>query len=166
MSQPVVDQYVRWFVRYVRDETLKRISNQHRANDITDPHDPLHRGPYHHLLRAGVPEAALPAVLDLVIHSVDYALEVALFQEDQLRTTGHLRVSLLGPPPEPGRPENWVDVSSEYVTWQNFIPWVEESAQIRTAADLDALIRRGPTPVGGEWESPLSDPADDGQKAG
>src|SRR6478609_6896543 len=151
MSQQVVDQYVRWFVRHVRDETLKRISNQHRANYVTDPNDPLHRGAYSRLLRAGIPEAALPAVLDLVIHSVDYALEVALFQEDQLRTTGHLRVSLLGSPEEPGKPEGWVDLSSQHLTWQNFVPYVEESAVIRSAADLDALIRRGPTPAGGEW---------------
>ena len=165
MSQQVVNQYVRWFVRHVRDETLKRISNQHRANDVTDPHDPLHRGPYHRLLRAGIPEAALPAVLDLVIHSVDCALEVALFQEDQLRTTGHLRVSLLGSRAEAEKPESWVELSSQYLTWQNFVPCVEESAEIRSAADLDALIRSSPTPVGGEWEDPVGGSADGKPKA-
>ena len=154
MSQQVVNQYVRWFVRHVRDETLKRISNQHRANYVADPNDPLHRGPYYRLLRAGIPEAALPAVLDLIIHSVDFALEVALFQEDQLRTTGHLRVSLRG---SPEAPQTWVDLSNEHVTWQHFIPFAEESAEIRSAADLDALIRSGSTPVGGEWEDPVGE---------
>lgn len=161
MSQKVVDQYVRWFIRHVRDETLKRISNNHRANAITDPDDPLHRGPYHRLLRAGIPEAALPAVLDLLIHSVDAALELALFQEDQLRTAGHLRVSLLASPEAADKPANWVELSNQYVTWHKFIPWVEESAEIRSAADLDALIRSGPTRVGGEWEDPVAGPADD-----
>jgi hypothetical protein len=166
MTQKVVDQYVRWFVRHVRDETLKRISNQHRANYVTDPNDPLHRGPYYRLLRAGIPEAALPAVLELVIHSVDYALEVALFQEDQLRTTGYLRVSLLGSPTEAAKPATWVELSSQHLTWQNFVPYVEESAEIRSAADLDALIRSGSTHVGGQWENPVGGWADGDQKAG
>jgi hypothetical protein len=166
MSQQVVDQYVRWFIRHVRDETLKRVSNQHRANYVTDPNDPLHRGPYHCLLRAGIPEAALPAVLDLVIRSVDAALEVALFQEDQLRTAGYVRLSLLASPEKAERPEQWVSVSTTDLTWQNFIPWVEESAEIRSAADLDTLIRSGNEPVGGEWDDPLGGSADGDQKAG
>lgn len=165
MSQKVIDQYMRWFVRHVRDETLKRISNQHRANDITDPNDPLHRAAYHRLLQAGVPEAALPAVLELVIHSVDYALEVALFQEDQLRTTGHLRVSVLGSQSEAEKQENWVELPSQRRTWQDLVPCVEESAEIRSAADLDALIR-SPTPVGGEWEDPVGGSAEGESKAG
>jgi hypothetical protein len=166
MSQEVVDHYVRWFVRHVRDETLKRISNRYRSNHVTDPHDPLHRGAYHRLLQAGIPEAALPAVLDLVIHSVDCALEVALFQEDQLRTTGHLRVWLLDSRAETEKREGWVELSSQHLTWQNFVPCVEESAEIRSSADLDALIRSGPTPVGREREEPVVRSKEGEPKAG
>jgi hypothetical protein len=154
MSQQVVNQYVHWVVRHVRDEALKRIGNQLRANYVTDPNDPLHRGPYHHLLRAGVPEAAIPAVLRTIIHSVEVALELALWQQDQLWTTGHLRVSLLEPAAG-DKPEDWVELSSgDHLTWENFIPFAEESAGIRTAEELDAFVR-GPGPSGGEWKCPV-----------
>jgi hypothetical protein len=168
MSQQVVDQYVRWIIRHVRDEALKTVSNQFRPGDVADPNDPLYRGPYHRLLRAGVQESAIPAVLDLVIHAVDAAVETALWQEDQLRTTGHLRVALLASQADGEQPANWVELSSQHLTWQRFDEWVEELAEIRTAADLDALVRRGHDRAGGEWEDPVGEaakpPPEDGER--
>src|SRR4051812_33234779 len=158
MSQQVVDQYVRWIIRHVRDKSLKTLSNQFRGGYVTDPNDPLHRGPYHRLLRAGVPEAALPAVLDLIIQSVDAAIGTALWQADHLRTTGHLRVSLLESAAEGEEPASWVELSQQHLTYERFGEWAEELAEIRTAADLDALVRRGRNWAGGEWEDPVSKP--------
>jgi hypothetical protein len=166
MSQRVVDQYVRWIVRHVRDQTLKTISNQFRTGYVTDPNDPLYRRPYHRLLRAGVPEAALPAVLDLVIQSVDAAIQTALWQADQLRTTGHLRVSLLASAADGDQQASWVELSHEHLTYERFGEWAEELAEIRTAADLDALVRRGRQRAGGEWKDPVGGSADGEQKAG
>ena len=50
--------------------------------------------------------------------------------------------------------------SMEYPNPATFLPWVEESAEIRSAADLDALIRLGTMPAGGEWEDPIGGSAD------
>jgi hypothetical protein len=151
MSQKTVDQYIRWIIRHVRDETLRRLADGLRANYVTDPADPLHRGAYHHLLRAGVPEAALPAVLGLVIRSVERAVEMALWQEDQLRTTGHLRVQLLEVAKGDG-PDRWVELSQDHLTFTSD-PWADERGEIQTAADLDAVVR-APAPVTVEWDCP------------
>lgn len=151
-SQQTMDKYVRWAIHHVRDEVLRRVGNMFRANYITDPDDPLHRGPYHRLLRAGVPEAAIPAVLEQMIWSVELALELAAWQVDQLLTTGHLRASLLEAA-SGDEPEHWVEMSPQNLIWENFIPWSEESAAIRTPEDLDAVVR-GPSTEGGTWDCP------------
>jgi hypothetical protein len=48
MSQQTVDRYVRWVIRHVRDEALKRIGSQLRANYVTDLRGAGYDGDHRH----------------------------------------------------------------------------------------------------------------------
>ncbi|HEY7117599.1 MAG TPA: hypothetical protein VH475_13505, partial [Tepidisphaeraceae bacterium] len=66
------------------------------------------------------------------------------------------RVSLLKSAAAEGdEPSSWVEVSHQHLTYERYDQWAEELAEIRTAADLDALVRRGRAWAGGAWEDPV-----------
>lgn len=94
MFDPVLEQYTRWFVQQVRDGALDGVAESLRVNYVKDPTDPFHRAAYNRLRKAGVPDEAIPAVLELVMHSVDLTVWNALTAIEHLRRTGHLRFSV------------------------------------------------------------------------
>jgi hypothetical protein len=148
MFDPVLEQYVRWFVRQVHDGALDAVSERLRVNNVTDPADPLHRPAYHRLRRAGVPDAAIPAVLELVMHAVDQTVWKALWAVEHLRRTGHLRFSVRAE-----APADWKPVGDEYEFLIRYCDVIEfgevgDVEQLRRLIDRKREYVEPPCPLG------------------
>lgn len=134
MFDPILEQYAKWFVRQVRDGALDGVSDLLRANYVTDPTDPLHRPAYHRLRKAGVPDDAIPAVLELVMQAVDQSVWKALWAIEHLRRTGHLRFSVKG-----DAPADWKPVGEEYEFLIQYCD-VIEFGEVHGVAEFRELI--------------------------